>query len=219
MSGGGKGGSQTTRVQLPAFIEDAAERAVARGEQIGEIGFVPQMGPSVAAFTPAQEAAFAGTQGAAGAFGLPQAQGTGLPQAQDFGGIQAFSSFPLFEQQVEALRQARPGQVSAIESFFIDPVTGAPAERSFNPENNLGVPVTAPQAAILDGGPDGREPIRQSVEGGGGFTSFADMFDGGGPGAAGDQFQGGGIVSDIANARAERREREGRSGGLLGGLL
>lgn len=128
MAGGGKGGSQTTRVQLPAFIEDAAERAVARGEQIGQIGFVPQMGPDVAAFNPTQEAAFAGTNQAAGAFGLPQSQGTGLPQAQDFGGIQAFSSFPIFEQQVQQLEAARPGQAAALQSFFIDPVTGEPAE-------------------------------------------------------------------------------------------
>ena len=126
MSGGGKGGSETTKVQLPKFIEDAAQRAVAQGEQAGRIGFVPFSGPDVAAFSPAQEAAFAGTNQAASAFGLPTAQGTGLPAPETFaGGVQGFSSAPLFEQALAQLEAQRPGQFGAINEFFIDPVTGA----------------------------------------------------------------------------------------------
>lgn len=127
MAGGGKGGSSTTSVQLPKFIEDAAQRAVAQGEQAAQIGFTPFMGPDVAAFSPSQEAAFSGTNQAASAFGLPQSQGTGMPQAQDFGGVSGFSSFPIFEQAQQALAQSRPGQFAAINDFFIDPVTGTPA--------------------------------------------------------------------------------------------
>ena len=32
-----------------------------------------------------------------------------------------------------------------------------------------------------------------------GYETFADMFDGGGPGAVGDKFEGGGILSDFSN--------------------
>jgi len=210
--GGGKGGSQSTQVRLPDFIEEAGERAVARGEDIAKIGFVPHMGPDVAAFSPTQEAAFAGTNMAASAFGLPQSQGTGLPEAQDFGGgIRGFSSFPIFEQSLQDLREARPGQVAAIEDFFIDPVTGRMAGRG----------------ATGGGGGNRANRVRHaggdresgsSFGGGGGFTGFRDMFDGGGAGASGDRFQGGGILSDIANARSDRRDREEQSGGG-GGLL
>lgn len=126
MAGGGKGGSQSTSVQLPKFIEDAASRAVDRGEQVGRLGYVPNSGPSVAAFTPTQEAAFSGTNQAASAFGMPTSSGTGLPAAQDFGGISGYSSMPIYEQALAQLQQSRPGQFDAINDFFIDPMTGAP---------------------------------------------------------------------------------------------
>jgi hypothetical protein len=42
----------------------------------------------------------------------------GMPQAQDFGGMQAYSSAPLFEQSLEALAQNRPEQYKAIEGMF-----------------------------------------------------------------------------------------------------
>ena len=39
----------------------------------------------------------------------------------------------------------------------------------------------------------------------GGYTSFADMFDGGGPGASGGPFKGGGLLSAAANALTGNR--------------
>lgn len=57
--------------------------------------------------------------------------------------------------------------------------------------------------------------------GAGGYTSFGDMFDGGGPGRSGDTFQGGGRLSDIANAvtgrgpEANRDRDEFKNGGLV----
>jgi hypothetical protein len=44
-----------------------------------------------------------------------------------------------------------------------------------------------------------------SVSKGGGYTSFGDMFDGGGPGRSGGPFQGGGILSAIGNALTGNR--------------
>lgn len=124
MSGGGKGGSQSTSVQLPSFIEDAAKRAIDRGETASQIGYVPYSGPDVAAFTPLQEASFASTNQAAEAFGLPSAMGSTLPEAQNFGGILGYSSKPIYDQAIGILAEERPGQYNAINNQFIDPVTG-----------------------------------------------------------------------------------------------
>lgn len=172
MAGSGKGGSQTTRVQLPKFVEDAAQRAIARGEEVGRIGFVPFTGPDVAAFTPMQEAAFAGTNQAASAFGLPTVSGTGLPEAQGFaGGIRGFSSFPLFEQAQQQLQETRPGQFQAITDFFIDPVTGA-APAAAVPQQGLlsPAPQTFTQPTIKDMLKDGGRGDEQGPVEGPGFS-------------------------------------------------
>jgi len=126
MSGGGKGGSQTTQVTLPPHIEEASKRAIQRGEDIAKMGFMPYNGPSVAAFTPQQQAAMNGTQQAAGAFGMQQANPvSGMPQAQTFaGGVQGHSAAPIRRDMVQQLRANRPGQMALYDSFFNDPVSG-----------------------------------------------------------------------------------------------
>jgi len=55
---GGKGGTQTSQITIPDYIEDAARRNLAKAEDISQIGYVPYYGPDVAAFTPMQEASF-----------------------------------------------------------------------------------------------------------------------------------------------------------------
>jgi hypothetical protein len=46
----------------------------------------------------------------------------------------------------------------------------------------------------------------------GGFTSFRDMFDGGGPGQSGARFEGGGLLSSIGNAFGGPRDSSGSFG-------
>lgn len=125
---GGKGGSTTTSVQVPEYIEEAAKRNLSRADTISRIGYVPYFGPDVAAFTPTQEAAFQNVAGQAGAFGLATPAGgamAGVPAPQQFaGGIQGYSSAPLYEQALGELTARRPAQVNLMESLFIDPVTG-----------------------------------------------------------------------------------------------
>ena len=125
---GGKGGSTTTSVQVPEYIEEAAKRNLSRADVISQIGYVPYYGPDVAAFTPTQEAAFQNVAGQAGAFGLSTPAGgamAGMPAPQQFaGGIQGYSSAPLYEQALGELTARRPAQVNLMESLFIDPVTG-----------------------------------------------------------------------------------------------
>ena len=123
---GGKGSSQTTSVAVPEYIEAAAQRNLNKAEGISQLGYTPYYGPDVAAFSPAQQAAFQNTAGAAGAFGLasPADPFGGMGAPTDFGGVQGYSSAPLYQQSVDALAANRPGQKQYIDSFFIDPMTG-----------------------------------------------------------------------------------------------
>jgi hypothetical protein len=74
---GGKGGSTTSTVTVPQYIEDAAKANLAKAEEISKIGYTPYYGPDVAAFNPMQQAGFQNTAGMADAFGLAGG-GTGM---------------------------------------------------------------------------------------------------------------------------------------------
>lgn len=216
MSGGGKGGSQTTSVRLPPFVEEAARGNLDRANEAAQIGYVPYYGPEVAAFTPMQEAAFQGTNDAAQAFGMSAPTGTGLPQAQTFaGGVQGYSSAPMYQQALDALKAANPGQFEAIQGMFINPQTGAPPSASAAPGQ-----IPAPPPGYVPGQPNGSGYQGEMGAIGnagntGGYGGLRDMVDGGGPGATGGQFQGGGLLSGIGNMMGGPREREGS--GMGGG--
>jgi hypothetical protein len=115
-----KGGSTTSQVQIPQYLEDAARRNLSRASQISNIGYTPYYGADVAAMTPMQQAAMQGTNQMASAFGLPSVSNpmAGMPQSQDFGGVQAYSSAPMYEQSLQSLAQNRPEQYQAIEGMF-----------------------------------------------------------------------------------------------------
>lgn len=136
------GGSSTSKVQLPSWVEDAAKSNLARADQIAQLGYTPYYGPDVAAFSPTQEAAFAGTNSAASAFGMPTAMGTGMPQAQNFGGVQGYSSAPMYQDALAALQQQAPGQYAAMQNMFLNPQTGAAPVSPFG----MAQPVKAPAA-------------------------------------------------------------------------
>jgi len=130
---GGKGGSTSTTVEIPQYIEDAARRNLARADTISQIGYVPYYGPDVAAFTPMQEAAFQNTAGTAGAFGLAGGDMSqqditgGMPAPTTYaGGVRGYSSAPMYEQAMDELATRRPGQRALIDSLFIDPYSGVP---------------------------------------------------------------------------------------------
>ena len=137
MSGGGKGGSTTSEVKVPEYVEEAARRNLNKAEAISRIGYTPYYGPDVAAFTPMQEAAFQNTADAASAFGMSggnmSAQnlrgGMAAPTSYA-GGARGYSSAPMYEDALKQLRKNSPGQKEYIDSFFIDPVTGAPGSNT-----------------------------------------------------------------------------------------
>lgn len=175
MSGGGKGGSSTTSVQIPAWLENAAQQNLARADRVAQIGYTPYFGPDVAAFTPMQEAAMNNTNQAALSFGMaaPTSAMAGIPAAQTFaGGVQGYSSAPLYQQSVEALRTNAPGQYDAMRQMFIDPITGAAPMYPFGMGVAPGAPMApGPQGFDWSNGRDSQnasERAERRVGGGGG---------------------------------------------------
>ena len=130
-----KGGTTSQSTQIPAYLEDAARENINRARDVSQIGYVPYYGPDVAAFSPMQQQSMQSTGNAASAFGLaPQGfDGTaGIPQAQTFaGGVQGYSSAPLYEQSLDNLFANAPAQYRAMNDMFIDPFTGARSRNNY----------------------------------------------------------------------------------------
>ena len=124
-----KGGTTSQSTQIPAWLENAAIENINKGRDVSQIGYVPYYGPDVAAFSPMQQQSMRSTGNAASAFGLaPQGFNAmaGMPQAETFaGGVQGYSSAPLYEQSLDNLFANAPSQYRAMNSMFIDPFTGA----------------------------------------------------------------------------------------------
>jgi len=216
MAGGGKGGKQSTSVTVPEWLETAAKGNLSRADELAKIGYTPYYGPDVAAMTPMQLQAMQGTNAAAGAFGLGQVDPmAGMPQPQTFaGGVQGYSSGPMYDQALATLKANAPGQYAAMMAPFINPQTGAQPLSPFGSTPLVQPPVGANQSMVngaygegydMQGGMGGGfdwsgAPAGQPAQGGmfGGYTGLGDMFNGGGPGAAGDKFSGG-PFSGVAN--------------------
>jgi hypothetical protein len=131
---GGKGGSTTSQVEVPAWLENAAQTNLARADQLSTIGYTPYYGADVAALTPMQQASMQNTNQGASAFGMaaPTDAMAGMPQAQTFaGGVQGYSSGGLYDQALSELQTRRPGQFAALNAPFINPYTGAPPAAPF----------------------------------------------------------------------------------------
>jgi len=121
-----KGGSKDNSVILPKFYETALQQQIGMAGDVSQTGYVPYYGPEVAAFSPMQQAAFQGTDQMASAFGMPTTGGQQyMPQAETFaGGVQGYSSAPLYDQAVAAHAAANPAQATQLGSFTMNPVTG-----------------------------------------------------------------------------------------------
>lgn len=164
---GGGGGTQKTKttVELPRWMEDAFKKGLSMGEAKAKMGYVPSIGPDVAAFNDQQIAGMQGASDFMTAFGMgPQQDIAGsLPIPQTFaGGIKGYSSFPVFEEMKAALEQKYPGLAKYLASFSIDPITGKlPAD---SPWGNMATPI--------GGGKKGGSFKKTS--------SFEDIFGGGG---------------------------------------
>jgi hypothetical protein len=119
---GSKGGSQTQKVEIPAWLQGPAEANLARAQDVQKLDVPPWMGPTVAAQTPLQMAAMQNTGQAAGAFGMAGSNLTGaqgMPTPQQFaGGITGYSDFPIYEQAKNLYAQQNPEQFAARQALF-----------------------------------------------------------------------------------------------------
>ena len=139
---GGKGGSQTSEVKVPKYIEDAGKANLAKADLLAQIGPVTNYGPDVAAFNPMQLEAFQNTASSANEFGMGGggAGMGGVPTPTTFaGGIRGYSSAPLFEQSMRELKFRKPGQYAALNAPFIDPVTGASPDYPYTGSTGAGI--------------------------------------------------------------------------------
>ena len=130
-----KGGTTSSNTQIPAYLEDAVRENINRARDVSQIGYTPYYGADVAAFSPMQQQSMRSTGNAASAFGLaPQGFDAmaGMPQAQTFaGGVQGYSSAPLYEQSLDNLFANAPAQYNAMADMFIDPFTGSRSRNNY----------------------------------------------------------------------------------------
>lgn len=217
--GGALAGRNTQTTSVPAWLEQAGQRALAQGERASQIGYVPYSGPQVAAFTPMQNAAFAGTNQAASAFGMPTSQGNGMPAPQTFaGGVQGYSSMPLYNQAMADLQQNRPGQYAAINNMFVNPQSGSAMQPQAQPQQIAPQVQVQPQTQQSGGRSDNRNTGPSRNQGSvnmGGYTGLRDMVNGGGPGAAGTGLLGrilGAGTAQPSNSASGNGGRRGSDG-------
>ena len=160
------GGGSTTTQTLPSWLEDAAKQNLARSQYVAKLGYVPNYGLDVAAFSPMQQSSMQNTADAASAFGLaaPSNAMAGMPQTYtDANGFTGYSSGNLFDTSLTELANRRPAQYSAMQGMFVDPLTGdlpvnfqSGGVVAIDPNARMSVPV-AGGGYSSDGTPVGRD--------------------------------------------------------------
>ena len=126
--GGGKGGGSTQKQEIPAWAREPTKRNLARAETAQQVGYMPYIGPDIAAYSPTQMAVRQNAADAASAFGLAvprDAQQTGLPEPTQFTGqdgstMFGYSAFPLYDQAVAEFKRRDPNQAAIYDKLFGD---------------------------------------------------------------------------------------------------
>lgn len=122
------GSSKTTQeTKIPEYLEEAGRLAVQQAQQAQQMGYIPYMGPEIAAVNPYEQAAAQNVGQMASAFGMaaPVGLDMGMPTVTQ-GGMTGYSSYPIYQSALERLREQRPEQYDffAGQTGF-DPITGA----------------------------------------------------------------------------------------------
>ena len=105
------------------FYETALQQQIGMARDASETGYVPCHGPEVVAFSPMQEAAFQGTDQMASASGGPQQVSNGAAGRNIAGGVQGYSSAPIYQQAVHSHAAANPAQANQ-RQFHNEPRNG-----------------------------------------------------------------------------------------------
>lgn len=201
------GGKTTTSNKIDPDLKKAALENLAMAKKIGQLGYVPYTGDTVAGMQSGQLAAMQSGNLGASAFGLPE---MAIPSGANLNPYAAYEA---------ALAAMPPGQRAFIESMFINPKTGAAPTMTYGTERRSGAAAPANQTAaqtFMDRITSGDGPSYVSSgyydrgTGGGGadsgmaanqYTGLRDMINGGGPGASGSTFQGGPLSSFLNSPR------------------
>lgn len=126
--GGGQTQSSTSKVEIPKWLEDAAQANIARAKMVADTGYVPNYGLDVAAFSPLQQQGMQATGMGAQAFGFaPQGfdATAGIPTPETSGGFTGYRSGNMFDEALAQLAQRRPAQYLQVANQFVDPISGA----------------------------------------------------------------------------------------------
>jgi hypothetical protein len=183
------GGKTKETQQIDPALRDASLAQLDMARAVGQLGFVPYKGDTVAGFQPGQIAAMQNTNTGLEAFGLGT---SAVPAAGNL------SPYAIYQQQ---LAQMDPGQREFIQSMFINPMTGAAPTQTFGPQSYYNAPQKESderKRKSRSGGGSGSSSAGAS--GSGGYTGVRDMFDGGGPGRSGSTFSGGPVSGRLNRA-------------------
>ncbi|TWI32744.1 hypothetical protein [Paracoccus sulfuroxidans] len=157
------GGKQTTKNEIPKYLQEASQDAIARAGTVADLGYTPYYGLDVAAFTPQQNAAFQGANDAAAAFGMGGGA-VNMPNSTTQGGISGYSSGGLYDAALAELKRRQPGLYDALRGVSINPQTGAAPTAFAKPEQPQPTQPTKPVFPWTPGG--------QLVNGPNGFGGF-----------------------------------------------
>lgn len=156
---GKKGGTTTTtnKTTLDPAIRQAAQQNLDIANEVASIGYVPYQGNSIAGFSPQQMSSMQATDQGMSAFGMPSAVDwqqsggqmqapkgmgsdaiyqalTGMPAPTDDGsGFKGYSAMPMYNNAISQIPQ---GQLAAIQSFLMNPQTGAAPTNASVPRPN-----------------------------------------------------------------------------------
>jgi hypothetical protein len=196
------GSRSTQQTKVPEYIEEAGKLALERAKQIQAMGYIPYMGPEVAAVNPYEQAAAANVGGMASAFGMQAPAGLdmgGMPTVTQ-GGMTGYTSYPAYMSSLERLREVRPDMYQYLSNMTkFDPITG-----QVNPEYDAFMQsVTAPAAPAASSGGGDDKPFFAPAPTGGSSDPRASSPR---PVLRG-QDTGGGLFSDLRSARDEAKNR------------
>jgi hypothetical protein len=134
------GGKTKETQQIDPDLKAAALGQLDMARRVGQLGFVPYKGATVAGLQPAQIAAMQNLNTGLEAFGLGT---SAVPTGGDL------SPYGIYQQQ---LAQMAPGQRAFIESMFINPMTGAAPGMQFGAQAAPTAASATPAAPVERGG-------------------------------------------------------------------
>lgn len=132
------GGKKTSSTTIDPDLKAAALENLAMAKKVGQLGYVPYTGDTVAGMQPGQIAAIQSGNLGAEAFGLPS---MAVPTGANLNPYAAYQT---------ALANIPAGQRAFIESLFVNPQTGAAPTMTYG--NPVAAPAVMPQQRASSGG-------------------------------------------------------------------